>query len=118
MTNDNAPEENAAIAKVACGTLELVKIIKVTNLCHSLEYLKKQGFWIIGFDSEAKETFSRHLIYSKVAVVLGSENKGLRRLTMKTCDILAKIAMTDKVESLNVSNAASIIFHSLYNIKQ
>ena len=88
---DNSPNENGTIAKAACGTLELIPIIKVTNLRSCINYLKNHGFWIFG-----------------------SEDKCIRRLVEETCDYLAKIPICKRVESLNVSNAASIIFHLLY----
>ncbi|WP_395476546.1 23S rRNA (guanosine(2251)-2'-O)-methyltransferase RlmB [Rickettsia endosymbiont of Pantilius tunicatus] len=112
---DNSPNENGTIAKAACGTLELIKIIKVTNLNFCINYLKKHGFWVIGLTGEANDYFTDKLISDKVALVFGSEDKGMRRLVQENCDHLAKIPISDKVDSLNVSNAASIIFHSLWD---
>ncbi|XVN41314.1 MAG: 23S rRNA (guanosine(2251)-2'-O)-methyltransferase RlmB [Rickettsia endosymbiont of Argas persicus] len=112
---DNSPNENGTIAKAACGTLELIPIIKVTNLNSCINYLKKHGFWIIGFTGDANDYFTDKLISDKIALVFGSEEKGIRRLVQENCDYLAKIPISDKVESLNVSNASSIIFHSLYS---
>ncbi|ASX28232.1 23S rRNA (guanosine(2251)-2'-O)-methyltransferase RlmB [Rickettsia sp. MEAM1 (Bemisia tabaci)] len=112
---DNSPNENGTIAKAACGTLELIKIIKVTNLNSCINYLKKHGFWVIGLTGEADDYFTDKLISDKIALVFGSEDKGMRRLVQENCDHLAKIPISDKVESLNVSNAASIIFHSLWD---
>jgi 23S rRNA (guanosine2251-2'-O)-methyltransferase len=117
IPTDNSPVENATIAKTASGTLELIKIIKVINLKSTMEYLKKHGFWIIGLDGAAKESISAQLFSEKIAIVLGSEDKGLRRLTKETCDYIAKIPMSSKVESLNVANAAAIVFYLSY-IKQ
>ncbi len=115
LTLDNSPNENGTIAKAACGTLELIKIIKVTNLNSCIHYLKKHSFWIIGLTGEANDYFTDKLISEKIALVFGSEDKGMRRLVQENCDHLAKIPISDKVESLNVSNAASIIFHSLWD---
>ncbi|WP_341788299.1 MULTISPECIES: 23S rRNA (guanosine(2251)-2'-O)-methyltransferase RlmB [unclassified Rickettsia] len=112
---DNSPNENGTIAKAACGTLELIKIIKVTNLNSCINYLKKHGFWVIGLTGEANDYFTDKLISDKIALIFGSEDKGMRRLVQENCDHLAKIPISDKVESLNVSNAASIIFHSLWD---
>ncbi|MCC8376836.1 MAG: 23S rRNA (guanosine(2251)-2'-O)-methyltransferase RlmB [Rickettsia endosymbiont of Graphium doson] len=112
---DNSPNENGTIAKAACGTLELIKIIKVTNLNSCINYLKKHGFWVIGLTGEADDYFTDKLISDKIALVFGSEDKGMRRLVQENCDHLAKIPISNKVESLNVSNAASIIFHSLWD---
>ncbi|HJD56435.1 MAG TPA: 23S rRNA (guanosine(2251)-2'-O)-methyltransferase RlmB [Rickettsia endosymbiont of Pyrocoelia pectoralis] len=111
---DNSPNENGTIAKAACGTLELITIVKVTNLRSCIDYLKKHGFWIIGLSGKANECFTNKLISDKIALVLGSEDKGIRRLVEENCDHLVKIPISKKVESLNVSNAASIIFHLLH----
>ncbi|BFD45587.1 MAG: 23S rRNA (guanosine(2251)-2'-O)-methyltransferase RlmB [Rickettsia endosymbiont of Sergentomyia squamirostris] len=108
---DNAPDENATIAKTASGALELVQMVKVTNLRWSIEYLKKHGFWIIGLDGNAKQSLSTKIFSDRMAIVLGSEDKGIRRLVKEACDHLVKIPISSKVESLNVSNAAAIAFY-------
>ena len=108
---DNAPDENSTIAKAASGALELVQIIKVPNLRNAIEFLKKNGFWIIGLDGHAKEILDKKLISSKMAIVLGSEDQGLRRLTKENCDHLVKIPISHSLESLNVSAASAIVFH-------
>ncbi|AAU04117.1 tRNA/rRNA methyltransferase [Rickettsia typhi str. Wilmington] len=114
LPQDNSPNESGSIAKAACGTLELIPIIKVTNLCSYMNYLKKRGFWIIGVTGYANEYFTDKFISDKIALVFGAEDKGMRRLVKETCDYLAKIPISKSVESLNVANAASIIFHSLH----
>ncbi|WP_341763929.1 23S rRNA (guanosine(2251)-2'-O)-methyltransferase RlmB [Candidatus Tisiphia endosymbiont of Beris chalybata] len=108
---DNTPDENSTIAKTASGALELVQIIKVTNLRRTLEYFKKQNFWIIGLDGHADQLLTTKMLSGKVVIVLGSEDKGIRRLVKETCDSLAKISISPQVESLNVSNAAAIAFY-------
>lgn len=112
---DNTPDENAAIAKTASGTLELVQIVKVVNLRASIEYLKKQNFWVVGLDGQASEYINNQILSGKVAIVLGSEDKGIRRLVKENCDYLVKIPILDKVESLNVSNAAAIAFYTAFS---
>ncbi len=114
LPQDNSPQENATIAKISSGTLEQVKIVKVTNLKSAMESLKKEGFWIIGLDGEAKEVLDAKLLQGKVVIALGAEDKGLRRLTSETCDHLVKIPMSKTVESLNVASAASIVFYMSY----
>jgi 23S rRNA (guanosine2251-2'-O)-methyltransferase len=114
MPSDNTPDENATIAKTACGCLELVQIIKVTNLKSTMDYLKKQGFWIVGLDSSSNTIFNKQIVSDRMAIVLGSEDTGPRRLTKEACDFLTKIPMSSEVESLNVSNAAAIVFYELY----
>ena len=110
---DNTPEENASIAKAASGCLELIQVAKVTNLKTAIETLKRKEFWIAGLDLDGKDTIANLAEFNKIAIVIGSEGKGMRRLTTESCDFLIKIPISSKVESLNASNAASIIFHAL-----
>jgi 23S rRNA (guanosine2251-2'-O)-methyltransferase len=110
---DNTPEESASIAKAASGCLEIVQIVKVTNLKSAIETLKKKGFWIAGLDLAGTDNISSLLEFNKLGIIIGSEGKGMRRLTVESCDLLVKIPISDQVESLNASNAASIIFHAL-----
>lgn len=111
LPNDNTPEENATIAKTACGCLELVDIIKVTNLKNTIDKLKDLGFWIAGLDASGDTNTDTLKNIDKIAFIIGSEGKGMRRLTTKSCDFLVKIPISQDVESLNASNAASIIFY-------
>ncbi|PCJ26956.1 MAG: 23S rRNA (guanosine(2251)-2'-O)-methyltransferase RlmB [Rickettsiales bacterium] len=113
LPSDNAPEESASIAKAACGCLELMQIAKVTNIKNSIDKLKKMGFWIAGLDGQGKENMNDVMEIEKLAIIIGSEGKGMRRLTSETCDFLVKIPISEQVESLNASNAASIIFYLL-----
>ncbi|RTK93109.1 MAG: 23S rRNA (guanosine(2251)-2'-O)-methyltransferase RlmB [Rickettsiales bacterium] len=111
MPKDNSPDENATIAKTACGSLELVQIAKVTNLQQSIKYLKDNGFWIIGLDAKGNQNIDQIINIDKIAIIIGSEGKGMRKLTSQSCDFLVNIPISSKVESLNASNAASIIFY-------
>jgi len=113
MQNDNMPDENGGIAKAACGCLELVEIVKVTNLKSSLDKLKKLGFWVVGLDIEGTDDIARNAETDKLVIVIGSEGKGMRRQTRESCDFLVKIPIASAVESLNASNAASIVFFVL-----
>jgi 23S rRNA (guanosine2251-2'-O)-methyltransferase len=110
MANDNSAEENGIVAKTASAALELVPIIRVVNLKAAIQTLQKQGFWIIGLDGSGKEFISKKLLSGKVAIVLGAEGSGMRRLTTESCDILARIPIMEEMESLNVSTAAAIAF--------
>ena len=111
LPNDNTPEENATIAKTACGCLELVDVIKVTYLKNTIDKLKDLGFWIAGLDASGDTNTDTLKNIDKIAFIIGSEGKGMRRLTIKSCDFLVKIPISKDVESLNASNAASIIFY-------
>jgi 23S rRNA (guanosine2251-2'-O)-methyltransferase len=107
LTTDNSPNETGALARAASGTLELIPLIRVTNLASTMKILQQHGYWIIGFDIEGKPLNSS-MLNGKIAIVLGAEGKGMRRLTKENCDIIARIPMQPNVESLNVANAAAI----------
>jgi 23S rRNA (guanosine2251-2'-O)-methyltransferase len=113
VTKDNAPDESGTIAKSASGALEVIPIIKVTNLAATMKYLKEKGYWCIGLDGAAKQNISQITPPEKCVIVLGAES-GMRRLTKDNCDHLVKIPMSNNVESLNVSVAAAITMASLY----
>jgi len=114
VTQDrNAPEETGTLAKSASGALEKLPLVKVTNLVRALEILKEAGFWIAGMAGEATQTLAEAKLSGKIALVMGSEGEGLRRLTREHCDYLVKLPQSDLVESLNVSNAAAVALYEL-----
>ncbi len=114
MTKDNSPPETTTLAKSASGALEVVPVIRITNLSESLKILKENGYWCIGMDGDAKEKIDTALKFEKAVLVMGAEGKGLRRLTRETCDVLVSLPMSNKIESLNVSNAAAIAMYLFY----
>ena len=108
-----APKDRAVgitpvVSKVACGAAETVPFIRVTNLARVMEQLKKQGVWIYGAAGEASESLFKQDLKGPVAIAMGAEAKGLRRLSREQCDHLVKIPMQGSVESLNVSVATGI----------
>jgi 23S rRNA (guanosine2251-2'-O)-methyltransferase len=109
----HAPEETGTLAKAASGALERLPLVRVTNLVRALEDLKKGGFWIAGLAGEAETTLAQAKLEGRIALVMGSEGEGLRRLTREHCDYLVKLPQTDLVESLNVSNAAAVALYEL-----
>lgn len=111
LPDANAPEESGTLAKSACGGLEIVPLIRVPNLVRAIETLKKVGFWVIGLDGSAKKTMAQDKLPAKTVFILGSEGDGLRRLTAENCDYMLKLPISDKMESLNVSNAAAIALY-------
>ncbi len=113
MTKDNSPSESTALAKAASGALEVVPLVKVTNLAAAMKTLKEKDFWCVGLAGDAKTEISKMPDYDKVALIFGAEGVGLRRLTAENCDLLVKLPISDKVESLNVSNAAAIALYQL-----
>jgi 23S rRNA (guanosine2251-2'-O)-methyltransferase len=113
FAKDNAPTFSGALAKSASGTLEIIKTSKVTNLARSLEQLKKDGFWVVGLDGNTDMDINKANLSGKIVLVMGSEGKGLRKLTKNTCDMLVRLPMSKSVESLNVSNAAAIALYEI-----
>lgn len=106
---DRAVSLTAVVSKVASGAAETVPFFQVTNLVRSIEILKAQGVWVYGADEKASDVLFNTDLSGPVAIILGSEGKGLRRLTREHCDGLIKIPMYGQVSSLNVSVAAGIV---------
>lgn len=98
----------ATVSKVASGAAESVPFVQVTNLARTLEQLKAAGIWIYGAAGEATQTLYQADLRGPIAIVLGAEGSGLRRLTRECCDVLLKIPMFGSVSSLNVSVATGI----------
>ncbi|MFO1429612.1 MAG: 23S rRNA (guanosine(2251)-2'-O)-methyltransferase RlmB [Candidatus Competibacteraceae bacterium] len=105
---DRAVGLTPTVRKVACGAAETVPFIQVGNLARTLRALQQQGLWLIGAAGEAEKTLHEMDFTGPVAIILGAEEKGLRRLTRECCDHLARIPMAGSVESLNVSVATGI----------
>jgi 23S rRNA (guanosine2251-2'-O)-methyltransferase len=101
------------VAKAASGALETVPLIEVVNLNQAIEKLKKHEYWIIGLDSTATEELASIPRSRKIALVVGSEGRGLRHLVARNCDLIARLPMLGTVESLNVSVAAGIALYEL-----
>ncbi len=107
-TTRHAPDFSGVVAKTASGGLDHVPIVEVVNLARALETLGEMGYWRIGLDSEGPTTFETAPVTRPVALVLGAEDKGLRRLTRENCDVLARLDMPGAIKSLNVSNACAV----------
>jgi 23S rRNA (guanosine2251-2'-O)-methyltransferase len=97
------------VGKASAGAVEYVKVAKVPNLNRLIESLKKQNIWIVGTSGEADTDYVDWDWTRPSALVMGSEGRGLHRLVAENCDVLVKIPMYGKIESLNVSAAASVI---------
>ncbi|WP_398474424.1 23S rRNA (guanosine(2251)-2'-O)-methyltransferase RlmB [Tardiphaga sp.] len=110
-TNRHSPEATGVLAKSASGALELVPIIAVPNLARALNELNESGFMTVGLDSEGAENISAVPLSAPLALVLGAEGQGLRRLTRETCSVVARLDMPGEIKSLNVSNAAVLALY-------
>ena len=108
VTGRHAPNMAGVVAKAASGGLEHVAIVTVTNLARALESLGEGGYVRVGLDSEAAQSFAEVPMRRPIALVMGGEGKGLRRLTREKCDFLARLDMPGAIKSLNVSNACAV----------
>lgn len=117
VTERHAPDETGTLAKAASGALERVPLIRVINLVRELDYLKSRGFWILGLAGEATQNLAQAQPGNRIALVLGAEGEGLRRLTRERCDLLVRLPMTGAMPSLNVSNAAAVALYELNRAK-
>ncbi|SMF96224.1 23S rRNA (guanosine2251-2'-O)-methyltransferase [Methylomagnum ishizawai] len=109
LTKDQAVGITPTVAKVASGAAETVPIYRVTNLVRALGWMKDSGIWVAGAAGEAQRSVYQTDLNLPLALVVGAEGKGLRRLTRERCDFLVKIPMAGQVESLNLSVATGIL---------
>jgi 23S rRNA (guanosine2251-2'-O)-methyltransferase len=113
VTQDrHAPPESGALARAASGALEVVPWVRVVNLARALDEIAEAGFWRIGLTGHAELTLADALGEARVALVLGAEGEGMRQNTQAHCDQLARLPISAKAESLNVSNAAAVALYA------
>ncbi len=113
ITKDNAVGITPTVCKVASGAAESVPVYQVTNLARTLKWLKEQGVWIIGAADSAPQIVYKVDFNMPLALVIGAEEKGMRRLTQEQCDALVKLPMLGKVESLNLSVATGVLLYEV-----
>jgi 23S rRNA (guanosine2251-2'-O)-methyltransferase len=118
VTEKHAPPFQGALAKSASGALEQVPLVVVSNLAQALDCLKKNGFWCIGLAEEGSVPLPEVSLGEKLALVLGAEGEGLRRLTRERCDILAFLPTSPTFSTLNVSTAGAIALYELQSRKK
>jgi 23S rRNA (guanosine2251-2'-O)-methyltransferase len=111
ITKDNATGITPTVCKVASGAAETVPVYQVTNLARTLRWLKREGLWIMGAAGETAQTIYSTDFSVPMALVVGTEGKGLRRLTKEQCDVLVSVPMLGKVESLNLSVATGVLLY-------
>jgi len=109
VPRDRAAGMTPVVRKVAAGAAETVPLVAVVNLARTLRQLKERGIWLVGTDDTADKTLFEANLEGPVALVMGSEGEGLRRLTRECCDLLVSIPMAGAVESLNVSVATGVV---------
>lgn len=114
IAKNNAPAVTPAVAKASAGAVEHLRLFQVVNLTRELRQLKKSGFWIIGASEKAEQAYFELDLKGPIALVFGSEGRGISRLVGEECDFLAAIPMMGNVRSLNVSTAcAAILFEAV-----
>lgn len=113
MTDRNAPPLSGVLAKAASGALELLPVWQVTNLARALDELKEEGFWTVGLDERAPKTLSKADLPPKLALIMGAEGEGLRRLTQEKCDFMTKLPTDPEFPTLNVSIATALALYEL-----
>jgi 23S rRNA (guanosine2251-2'-O)-methyltransferase len=108
LPRDRSAPLNATVRKVACGAAEFVPVVRVTNLARIMRAIRDRGIWVYGAAGEAESTLYQTDLSGPLALVLGGEGKGLRRLTREHCDGLVSIPLDGSVSSLNVSVATGV----------
>ena len=113
VPKDKSASLNATVRKVACGAADVIPLIQVTNLARTLSELQEQQIWVVGTAGEARQSVFDCDMAGPVALVMGAEGKGMRRLTRERCDELIKLPMLGTVSSLNVSVATGICLYEI-----
>lgn len=114
ITKDNASGITPTVCKVACGAAETVPVYQVTNLARTCRWLKTQNIWLMGATGTTEQSVFAADLTLPLALIMGAEGSGMRRLTQQQCDFLVKIPMKGQVESLNVSVAAGIMMYEVF----
>ena len=112
------PDESKLMYKSASGCMEHINIFKVSNINTILKFLREKNFWVYGFDAKSKKSFTEIEWKGNNILLFGSEGFGIKKHTEKYTDFLVKIKINKYIESLNVSNCASIAFHHIMSIKK
>ena len=115
INKDGSAPINSLVHRTSAGAINSLKIFHVTNLSRTIKEIQKRDIWVVGLDGEADSSLYNVNLIGSIAVVIGSEGKGIRQLIKKTCDQVVSIPMSGNVESLNVSVATAI---TLFEIKR
>jgi 23S rRNA (guanosine2251-2'-O)-methyltransferase len=115
VPDHGSPALGPTIWKVASGAVEVVPLIRVTNLFHSVNDLKKHGFWSVGLDERADRKIDEISLDGKFILIIGGEGSGMRRLTKESCDFMVKLPSSGSLATLNAAQAATV---ALYEVKR
>ena len=118
MKERNFPSESKLMFKAASGAIEYINIFEVSNINSTLKNLKDKNFWVYGFDGKGEKNFTDIEWKGNNVLLFGSEGSGMHQHTSKYADFLVKIDIENKIESLNISNSAAIVFHHLSYLKK
>jgi 23S rRNA (guanosine2251-2'-O)-methyltransferase len=114
VPKDRAVGATPTVSKTSAGALEHMRLCQVTNLAGSMQWLKKQGVWVAGLAMQADQTIFQADFKGPLALVIGGEEKGLRRLVRQYCDYLVSIPQQGRVDSLNASAAAAVVLYEAF----
>ena len=114
----NFPSESKLMYKAASGSIEYINIFEVSNINSTLKNLKDKNFWVYGFDGKGEKSFTEIEWKGNNILLFGSEGSGMHEHTSKYADFLVKIEIDTRIESLNISNSAAIVFHHLSYLKK
>ena len=114
----NYPSESKLMFKAASGAIEYTNVFEVSNINSTLKNLKDKNFWVYGFDGNGKKDFTDIKWEGSNVLLFGSEGSGMHQHTSKYADFLVKIDINEKIESLNISNSAAIVFHHISYLKK
>ena len=109
-----AVQLNSTVAKTSAGAVEYVKVAQVTNIAQTLKILREEGLKIVGGDISGTENFFEADLTGGLVLIIGNEGKGMRRLTRENCDLLIKIPMVGKINSLNASVAGAVLMYEVF----
>ncbi len=118
VPKDRAVGGTPVVSKTSAGALEHTRLCRVTNLAGSIQWLKKQGVWVAGLAMQAQQTVFQSDLKGPLALVVGGEQKGLRRLVRQNCDFLVSIPLRGRVDSLNASAAAAVVLYEAFRQRQ
>ena len=114
IPKDRSAPPTPAVSKASCGALEHIRLVRVTNLIQTIKHLKNSGLWILGLQKDAAQSIYASDLSGSIALVLGGEQKGIRRLVKKHCDFLVSIPQQGAFNSLNASVAAAVAMYEAF----